>query len=120
MSSTVSPAPVFRPGWGPFGLAFGALPLPLAISSFLPSGVMRTEVGYQPVGINPSARLRPGMATSKTATVLLLALATNKVFSSGERARLFGVEPGGQSGKSAGQTVSTGRPVSVLMMVTVF
>src|SRR3954452_23069382 len=86
---------LFTPGCGPRGLALGMIPLPLAMSNRLPSGVTRTEVGYQPAGMKPKGRLLPGIVTSKTATVFTFALATKSVFSSGERARLFGVEPGG-------------------------
>src|SRR5437899_8622081 len=85
-------------GCGPWRLALGMSPLPLATSRRLPSGVTRTEVGYQPTGMNPSERLLPTVETSKTATVLMFALATNRIFSSGERARLFGVFPGGEFG----------------------
>src|SRR6267142_1080833 len=48
-------------GCGPRGLAIATLPLPLAMRSFFPSGVTRTEVGYQPLGMNPSERLLPGV-----------------------------------------------------------
>src|SRR5439155_24643075 len=86
------------PGCGPLRLALEITPLPLATNNRLPSGVTRTEVGYQPTGIKPSERLRPGVLTSKTATILLSALATKRVFSSGVRATLFGVDPGGALG----------------------
>src|SRR5437879_6296661 len=88
----------FLPGCGPCGFAFGRIPLPLVTSRRLPSGVTRTEVGYQPTGMKPSERLLPTVETSKTATVLMFALATKRIFSSGERARLFGVFPGGEFG----------------------
>src|ERR1043166_3309675 len=87
-----------HPGCGPSGLALGTSPFPLATSRCLPSGVARTDVGYQPTGMNPSERLLPGVLTSKTATTLLSALATNNVRSSGESARLFGVLPGSACG----------------------
>ena len=87
---------------------------------YLPSGVTRTEVGYQPAGMKPKERLFPGWLTSNTATALLSALATNKSSSSGERARLFGVEPGGAWGKSADHKVSRGFPARVSNTVTVF
>ncbi len=50
--------------------------------------------------VNPScvAACRP--PTSNTATALMFALATKSVFSSGDSARLFGVEPGGEPGLS--------------------
>src|SRR6266498_3998811 len=86
------------PGCGPLRLALGMMPLPLATSRCLPSGVTRTDVGYHPTGMKPSERLLPGALTSNTATLLLSALATNSVFSSGDKARLFGVEPGGRPG----------------------
>src|SRR5262249_35601711 len=52
-------------------------------------------------------------------TALMLALATNNVFSSGDNARLFGVAPRGDCGNSVAQIVSTARPVSVARTVTV-
>src|SRR5664280_17295 len=107
-------------GWGPCGLASGIIPFPLATRSVLPSGVTRTEVGYQPTGIKPRDRLLPGVATSKTATAFTFALATNKVRSSGDKARLLGVAPGGDWGKNAAQIVSMATPVSVSKTVTVF
>src|SRR5437763_11324087 len=88
----------WRPGCGPLRFDFGMTPLPLATSNRLPSGVARTQVGYHPVGINPSDRLLPGCETSKSANALMLAFATYNVFSSGESARLFGVEPGSDCG----------------------
>src|SRR5271157_988185 len=110
---------VFLPGAGPRGFAFGAPPLPLATSRCLPSGVTRTDVGYQAVGIKPSDRLRPGWRTSNTATALTLALATYNVFWSGDSARLLGVAPGGSLGWKAAQMVSRARPVAVSNTVTV-
>src|SRR6476661_2075128 len=107
------------PGCGPCGLAREPAPFPLATSRCLPSGVTRTEVGYHPAGIKPSERLRRGVLTSKTATKLLSALATKRVFSSGERARLLGVEPDGALGKRAAQIVSTAFPERVSRTVTV-
>src|SRR2546421_12909990 len=98
MYSTVGSETLLWPGWGPRGLALEMFPLPLATSNCRPSGVTRTEVGYQPEGMKPSERLFPGRLTSKTATALMLALATKRVRSSGESARLLGVEPGGASG----------------------
>ncbi len=98
MNSAVESLRELMPGWGPSGLALEMAPLPLATSRCLPSGVTRTDVGYQPTGMNPSERLLPGVLTSNTATRLLSALATNSVRSSGESARLLGVEPGGACG----------------------
>ena len=107
------------PGCGPCRLDFGSRPFPLATSKRLPSGVTRTEVGYQPTGMKPSERLAPGCETSKTATLLLQALATKSRRPSGESARLFGVEPGGECGCSAALRVSSGRPVAASSTVTV-
>src|SRR6267378_3377181 len=87
-------------GCGPFGLAIAMLPLPFATSSWRPSGVTRTDVGYHPTGMKPNERLCPGRSTSKTPTALMLALATKSVFSSGDSAKLFGVAPRGDCGKS--------------------
>src|ERR1039457_4792454 len=98
MYCTVASLLTLTPGCGPSGLAFEVSPLPLATSRCLPSGVTRTDVGYQPTGMNPSERLLLGFSTSKTATVLLSAFATKSVFSSGDSARLFGVDPGGACG----------------------
>src|SRR4051812_44780912 len=70
--------------------------------------------------MNPRERLFPGVPTSKTATQLLSALATKSVFSSGESARLLGVEPEGAWGYRAAQMVSTALPVVVSRTVTVF
>src|SRR5579884_480902 len=67
---------LFLPGTGPFGFAMEIKPLPFATRRCLASGVMRTEVGYQPTGMNPSERLLPMVETSNTATLLLQALAT--------------------------------------------
>src|ERR1019366_5515248 len=85
-----------------------------------PSGVTRTEVGYQPTGINPSAWLLPTALTSKTATLLLQALATKSLVSSGDNARLFGVEPGSEVGANDASSVSTVLPEAVSKTVTVF
>ena len=98
MYCTVASVLTLTPGCGPSGLALEVSPLPLATSRCLPSGVTRTDVGYQPTGMNPSDRLLPGVPTSKTATTLLSALATKSICSSGESARLLGVEPGGACG----------------------
>src|ERR1051325_9800574 len=84
------------PGCGPYRFDLGRIPLPFVTSKCLPSGVTRTEVGYQPTGIKPNERLLPNSETSKTAKVLMFALATKRVFSSGESARLLGVVPGGE------------------------
>src|SRR5258708_40032435 len=98
MYCCVEAADALIPGCGASGLALGTRPFPLATSSCFPSGVTRTDVGYQPVGMNPNERLRPGVLTSNTARVLLSAFAMNRVRSSGVSARLLGVDPGGASG----------------------
>src|SRR5215469_15219569 len=98
MYCVVGSSVFLTPGWGPSGLALGVIPFPLATNKCLPSGVTRTEVGYQPTGIKPRERLLPGVLTSNTATILLSAFAMKSVRSSGERARLLGVEPGGAWG----------------------
>src|SRR5216683_182243 len=119
MYCTVGSAELLTPGWGPLGLALEIVPLPLATSRCLPSGVTRTDVGYQPTGMKPSERLLPNSETSKMATALIFALATNRVFSSGESARLLGVEPGGELGCNSATRVSIGRPVAVSRTLTV-
>src|SRR5262249_10147038 len=96
------------------------IPFPLVTSRRLPSGVTRTDVGYQPTGIKPSERLLPGALTSNTAILLLSAFATKSVFSSGDNARLFGVEPGGSPGWSDALNVSIALPVAVSNRVTLF
>src|SRR5215212_10111903 len=102
-----------RPIAGPLRLLLEINPLPFATNNFLPSGVTRTLVGYQPTGMNPSDVLLPGLLTSNTATVLMFAFATKRCFSSGERAREFGVLPGGEFGSNSATSVSTELPVSV-------
>jgi hypothetical protein len=94
-------------GWGPRGLAAGARPLPLRTTTFRPVASKVTPVGYQPVGMKPSGRLSPGRRTSTAATALLSAFATRRVPPSAERARAFGVLPGGASGRRATPTCST-------------
>src|SRR5262245_15123808 len=51
-------------------------PFPFATTSVLVPGRMRAAVGYQPTGMNPIARERPGRDTSNTATWLAPAFAT--------------------------------------------
>src|ERR1035438_7655464 len=94
INCTVVSVGTLTPGCGPFGVALDVSPFPLATSRCLPSGVTRTDVGYQPTGINPREWLLPELPTSKTATTLLSAFATKSTCSSGESARLLGVEPG--------------------------
>src|SRR5438552_19097034 len=84
------------PGCGPSRFGLDETPFPLVTKRCFPSGVTRTEVGYQPTGMNPSERLLPGLETSKTARLLLHALATNNKEPSGESAKLLGVDPGGE------------------------
>src|SRR5437867_1058742 len=108
-----------RPGCGPLRFALGMTPLPLATSNRLPSGVARTHVGYHPVGMKPSERLLPGSETSNSATTLMFALATYNRFSSGESARLFGVEPGNDCGNNSATSVSMTSPVWELRTLTV-
>src|SRR5579859_5891496 len=110
--------PPFRPGTGPVGFGLDVSPFPLATSRCLPSGVTRTEVGYQPTGMNPSERALRTMETSKTAMLLLQALATNRSVSSGESARLLGVEPGRSEGESDAQRVCLVLPSTVSMTLT--
>src|SRR5262245_4752269 len=107
-----------RFGLGPWRLALGVIPLPLATRSFLLSGSYRTEVGYHPTGINPSGLASPGSATLKTATLLASALATNRSFPSGVRARLLGVLPAGELGYSPASRVCTALPVRVSRTLT--
>src|SRR5690348_5706475 len=82
-----------RSGFGPCGLAFGVVPLPLATYNFLSFGLNRTDVGYQPTGMKPSGLAWPGVATLKTARLLASALATNSIWPSGVRLRPLGVLP---------------------------
>src|SRR5262245_24735047 len=73
-------------------------PLPLATITRLPSAVVVTNVGYQPVGKKPSIRLLPCSSMSTTAIELLSALATYSVSPSGDNANEFGVLPAGALG----------------------
>src|SRR5687768_7678011 len=107
------------PGCGPWRFALGMMPLPLATSKCLPSGVTRTEVGYQPTGMKPSERLLPSSEMSNTAMALIFALAMNNNFSSGETASPFGVDPGGEFGINSATRVSLIFPASVSMTETV-
>ena len=61
-------------GLGPFGFGKEEDPLPLHIHIFLLNTF--TDVGYHPVGINPMLLLSPISEISKTARLLLSALAT--------------------------------------------
>src|SRR6266850_4840249 len=91
----------------------GAMPLPLRIRICLPSLVNTAEVGYQPVGMNPSTKLRAGLPTSTTATALLSALATISVRPSGDNATELGVAVGGACGYKLVEICSSGSPVNV-------
>ena len=82
-----------RMGFGPFALSREASPLPLVTKIFWSPSAKRTLVGYQPTGIKPSDFDLPRSRMSKTAMLLLSALATINTFSSGETAKLFGVLP---------------------------
>ena len=59
------------------GLAAGVSPLPLSTKICLPSRLNTAPVGYQPVGMKPSTKLRPPLLTSTTATALMSAFATS-------------------------------------------
>ena len=83
------------------------------------AGEPRPRSGYQPVGMKPSGALPPGSLTLTTARLLVLALATNSIDSSGESASDTGVLPGGALGSMAVPIVSTALPASVSMTVTV-
>src|SRR5512135_2717316 len=99
-------------GCGPSRLAFEVVPLPLATQSALPSRATRTEVGYQPVGMNPSGVLPPNSLTFTTATLFVSALAMNSIDPSGERLKELGVLPAGAFGAIAVPIVSTDLPAS--------
>src|SRR5262249_40462454 len=95
-----------------FGIGFGRVwfPLPTPIRIALPSGVTARAVGYQPVGMNPLTWDLFGLLISITATQLLSALATYRVWPSGATARASGVLPSGALGKSAVMIVSVTTP----------
>src|SRR2546430_1532256 len=107
-------------GRGPAPVGLRGSPLPLAPPHRLAPPRARTDVGYQPVGMNPSGELPPTSSTLTTATSLVLALATNRTFSSGESASELGVLPDGALGSIAVPIVSTALPASVSKTVTVF
>src|SRR5262245_42446642 len=94
-------------GFGPSRLAFEDAPLPLVTYRVWPSRATRTEVGYQPVGMNPSGALEPTALTFTTARQFVLALATNRTDSSGVSASELGVLPEGARGSIAVPIVST-------------
>ena len=99
-------------------LGLGVNPCMLTTSSRSSSGVRRTEEGYQPVGMKPSARPCPLTLTSNTATLLLSAFATKRQPPSRDSARLSGVEPGRSAGVNEDERVSSARPVSASSTVT--
>src|SRR5215471_78090 len=80
------------------GLAPGVIPLPLRISSCLPSREYDTPVGYKAVGMNPSTKLRPALLTSTTATAFKSETATSSCLLSGESASALGVDVRGALG----------------------
>ena len=80
------------------GFGEGMSPFPLEIRICLPSFENTAAVGYQPVGMNPSTKLRAGLLTSMTATALMSAFATISVRPSGESATELGVAVGGAWG----------------------
>src|SRR5947207_113266 len=104
--------PPRKPGRGPSRLARELDPLPLVTKIVLPSRATRTPVGYQPTGMRPSGALAPGSLTLNTARLLVLALATNSIDSSGESASELGVLPKGALGSMAVPIVSMGLPAS--------
>src|SRR4051794_37480708 len=120
MYSRSRPSPPEASGLGPSRLARELVPLPLATRIVLPSRENRTEVGYQPVGMNPSGVLAPGSFTFTAARWFVFALATRRIDSSGERASELGVDPAGAAGSMAVPIVSTGLPAAVSITVTVF
>src|SRR5262249_25284159 len=106
-------------GFGPSRLALEVVPFPLATYRVRPSRATRTEVGYQPVGMNPGGALARGSLTFTTGRLLLLALATNSTEPSGESASELGVLPDGARGSMAVPIVSTAWPAAVSKTVTV-
>src|SRR5450432_1191542 len=99
-------------GWGRFiglgpSLEFGyeRTPLPLSTTS-VPDGRARTAVGYQPVGMNPSTRLRAS-ETSTTAAALASEQATKSLLPSAESPSPEGVMPSGWRGVMATLMLST-------------
>jgi len=80
----------------------------------------RTAVGYQPAGMKPSDLLAPTSLTLATATSLVLALATKRIWPSEVKESELGVLPGGALGSIAVPIVSTGLPSPVSKTETVF
>ena len=118
--------PGCQPGRGPLRLLLEMTPLALVMSNCFPSGVTRRQVGYHPDGMNPRLRALVRSLTSKTDTVLILALDTKRSFSSGLRASELGVFPAGvvagppTPGERVAISSSSVRPVAVSITETEF
>ena len=69
--------------------------------------------------MKPRGALPPGSLTLTTARLLVFALATKSIDSSGESASELGVLPGGALGSIAVPMVSIGLPASVSITLTV-
>ena len=107
--------------FGPSRLAHEVVPLPLGSPySVLPSAESRTEVGNQPVGMNPSGLLAPASLTFTTATSFVAEFATKSIDSSAVSASELGIEPAGAPGSMAVPIVSIGLFASRSTTVTVF
>src|ERR1700680_2025847 len=97
-------------------LGFGPEPRPLALAIRRSLGVAATTVGYHSVGMKPMARSdwpEVSLLRSNTATESEMALAENRVFSSGERARYSGSPPPYCCPGSLVERYETGLPVAV-------
>ena len=105
-------------GLGPLRFAFDDKPLPLATKRWSPRPEIRTDVGYQPTGRNPSERACPRCETSKTARLFASALAIHSVLPLAAKARLSGVLPFGAWGCSDVPIRSSSRPVRVSSTLT--
>src|SRR5437762_11901155 len=93
----------------PSGFAPDPAPLPFATYSARPSGGTATAVGYQLTGPSPATRIRV-VSRRTTATALLPAIATYRVFPSGDSASALGSLPVGAWGSSATVSCSTTAP----------
>src|SRR5437879_2932363 len=94
-----TPSPMFagrREGLGPLGFGYERCPFPFSTTN-VPDGSTRTAVGYQPVGMNPSTRLR-SVEMSTTAATLPSEHATKSRLPSGARPSAEGVMPSGWRG----------------------
>src|SRR3977135_3011798 len=103
----------------PWGLAADANPFPLRTNNCLPSRLKIAAVGYQPVGMKPSTKLRPPLLTSTTAIALVSPFATSNVRPAGDKARELGVEVAGAFGKRLIEISSIGSRENVLYTQTV-